>query len=162
MPRKNGRDSKEPKKGLGNTPRRKGESGGWLGEALLNNRDLDDVVDLYLSVLNKRRGSGTGHKELLDILERRIIARVMFEFNGSQIRAANFLNLNPSTLHEKMKKYGILVRGRNLIPLRSVIPLGFKQDEDLPSNPPRRQPVNPGNGEHPQRLNGSRPYRKAN
>ena len=46
-------------------------------------------------------------RELMDILEKTILIRVISSFNGSQKDAAKFLGIKYTTLHEKVKKYNI-------------------------------------------------------
>jgi DNA-binding NtrC family response regulator len=47
-------------------------------------------------------------RELIADIERRIIVQTLERVDGSQKRAAEELRLNPTTLHEKMKRYKIL------------------------------------------------------
>jgi DNA-binding NtrC family response regulator len=47
-------------------------------------------------------------RELIADIERRIIVETLEQVDGSQRRAAEQLRLNPTTLHEKMKRYKIL------------------------------------------------------
>jgi len=49
-------------------------------------------------------------KELLDAYERRLIETALAEAAGNQRRAAASLGLLPTTLHEKMKRLGLLRR----------------------------------------------------
>ncbi len=62
-------------------------------------------MNMFLFLMDKHARSGLGLKDLLEELERSIIARVLLEFNGHQARAARFLQLRPTTLNEKLKKY---------------------------------------------------------
>jgi DNA-binding NtrC family response regulator len=53
-------------------------------------------------------------RELIADIEKRIIIQTLESVNGSQKKAAERLRLNPTTLHEKMKRYKILPgRARN-------------------------------------------------
>jgi len=45
--------------------------------------------------------------ELINILEKTILIRVLSSFNGNQKDAAKFLGIKYTTLHEKVKKYNI-------------------------------------------------------
>jgi DNA-binding NtrC family response regulator len=47
-------------------------------------------------------------RELIADIEKRIIVQTLDNVDGSQKRAAERLRLNPTTLHEKMKRYKIL------------------------------------------------------
>ncbi|HLA78842.1 MAG TPA: helix-turn-helix domain-containing protein [Vicinamibacteria bacterium] len=49
-------------------------------------------------------------KTMLDAYERRIIASALAATAGNQRRAAASLGLLPTTLHEKMKRLGLLRR----------------------------------------------------
>ena len=66
----------------------------------------------------RRSVPGTGRlknvslRELISDIEKRIIVQTLARVDGSQRRAARELRLNPTTLHEKMKRYNIL-RERN-------------------------------------------------
>jgi DNA-binding NtrC family response regulator len=54
--------------------------------------------------------SGPKLKALLDAYERRLIEEALAASNGNQRRAAAALGLLPTTLHEKMKRLGLLRR----------------------------------------------------
>jgi DNA-binding NtrC family response regulator len=49
-------------------------------------------------------------KVLLEAYERRIIEEALHETRGNQRRAARALGVLPTTLHEKMKRLGLLTR----------------------------------------------------
>jgi two-component system response regulator HydG len=49
-------------------------------------------------------------KALLEAYERRIITEALHETRGNQRRAARALGVLPTTLHEKMKRLGLLNR----------------------------------------------------
>jgi DNA-binding NtrC family response regulator len=49
-------------------------------------------------------------KDMLDAYERRIIEGALTASSGNQRRAAASLGLLPTTLHEKMKRLGLLKR----------------------------------------------------
>ncbi len=51
-------------------------------------------------------------RELIADIEKRIILQTLERVDGSQKRAAEQLRLNPTTLHEKMKRYKILPSAR--------------------------------------------------
>jgi DNA-binding NtrC family response regulator len=54
--------------------------------------------------------TGPKLKSLLDAYERRLIQEALAASNGNQRRAAAALGLLPTTLHEKMKRLGLLRR----------------------------------------------------
>ena len=54
--------------------------------------------------------NGSKLKALLDAYERRLIGEALAASNGNQRRAAAALGLLPTTLHEKMKRLGLLRR----------------------------------------------------
>jgi DNA-binding NtrC family response regulator len=53
---------------------------------------------------------GSDLKSLLEAYERRLIQEALAASNGNQRRAAAALGLLPTTLHEKMKRLGLLRR----------------------------------------------------
>ena len=53
---------------------------------------------------------GSKLKELVDAYERRLIESALADTDGNQRRAAAALGLLPTTLHEKMKRLGLLRR----------------------------------------------------
>ena len=46
-------------------------------------------------------------KELMSHVERNILIKTLSIFDGNQRKAAKFLSVKPTTLHEKIKKYEI-------------------------------------------------------
>jgi DNA-binding NtrC family response regulator len=58
-------------------------------------------------------------KTLVDDYERRIIEMALVDSVGNQRRAAAALGLLPTTLHEKMKRLGLLRRANPISPLVS-------------------------------------------
>jgi DNA-binding NtrC family response regulator len=54
--------------------------------------------------------NGSKLKALLEAYERRLIEEALVASNGNQRRAAAALGLLPTTLHEKMKRLGLLRR----------------------------------------------------
>ncbi len=59
-------------------------------------------------------GEGTNLKTLLDAYERQLIEKALAATSGNQRRAAKRLGLLPTTLHEKMKRLGLLPRRERL------------------------------------------------
>jgi DNA-binding NtrC family response regulator len=58
----------------------------------------------------KRSIGGSKLKELVDAYERRLIESALADAAWNQRRAAASLGLLPTTLHEKMKRLGLLRR----------------------------------------------------
>ena len=61
-------------------------------------------------------------KALVDDYEKRLIESALVESAGNQRRAAAALGLLPTTLHEKMKRLGLLRRGASQEDLPSPCP----------------------------------------
>jgi two-component system response regulator HydG len=55
-------------------------------------------------------GSQPTLKAMLEAYERRLIEQALRETGGNQRRAARALGVLPTTLHEKMKRLGLLQR----------------------------------------------------
>jgi DNA-binding protein Fis len=47
------------------------------------------------------------HSRIVDRVEREVIAQVLHECAGVQIKAASRLGINRNTLHKKLKQYGL-------------------------------------------------------
>lgn len=60
--------------------------------------------------LARVEASGPSLKTLLDTYERQLIQSALSACRGNQRRAAASLGLLPTTLHEKMKRLGLLRR----------------------------------------------------
>lgn len=58
-------------------------------------------------------GRGQSLKSQVEAYERRLIEAALAESSGNQRRAAVSLGLLPTTLHEKMKRLGLLRRGED-------------------------------------------------
>lgn len=61
-----------------------------------------------------RTAEGATLKDLLEAYERRLIEQALVAADGNQRRAAASLGLLPTTLHEKMKRLGLLRRQRSI------------------------------------------------
>jgi DNA-binding NtrC family response regulator len=61
-----------------------------------------------------RMVGGANLKGLLEAYERQLIERALLAADGNQRRAAASLGLLPTTLHEKMKRLGLLRHQRTL------------------------------------------------
>jgi two-component system response regulator HydG len=59
-------------------------------------------------------GAGPTLKSLVDAYERRVIEDALRGAGGNQRRAARALGVLPTTLHEKMKRLGLIRRGEAL------------------------------------------------
>jgi two-component system, NtrC family, response regulator HydG len=55
-------------------------------------------------------GSQPGLKSLIEAYERRVIEEALHATHGNQRRAARALGVLPTTLHEKMKRLGLIRR----------------------------------------------------
>ena len=60
--------------------------------------------------LDKPFSGGSNLKQLVEAYERRLIQSALADTGGNQRRAAASLGLLPTTLHEKMKRLGLLRR----------------------------------------------------
>ena len=67
------------------------------------------VMEEYRAV-----GAGPTLKTLIDAYERRIIEDALRSSGGNQRRAARALGVLPTTLHEKMKRLGLIRRNEIL------------------------------------------------
>ncbi len=71
-----------------------------------------DVQHMPKSLLDKATARGylqASFREEVTKSERKIIEEALAKFHGSRILAADFLNMNRTTLWRKMKRYGLLV-----------------------------------------------------
>lgn len=59
-------------------------------------------------------------KDMLDAYERQIIEEALLASHGNQRRAARALGVLPTTLHEKMKRLGLLRRAEPEAPERDL------------------------------------------
>jgi DNA-binding NtrC family response regulator len=59
---------------------------------------------------DKSFNGGSNLKQLVEAYERRLIQSALADTGGNQRRAAASLGLLPTTLHEKMKRLGLLRR----------------------------------------------------
>jgi DNA-binding NtrC family response regulator len=64
--------------------------------------------------------SRTTLKDMLDAYERQIIEEALLASHGNQRRAARALGVLPTTLHEKMKRLGLLRRAESQAPGRDL------------------------------------------
>ena len=79
----------------------------WVGMAMMSAATI-----VPLTVPEGGRLKNISLRELIADIEKRIIVQTLERVDGSQKRAAEELRLNPTTLHEKMKRYKILPSAR--------------------------------------------------
>jgi two-component system response regulator AtoC len=65
----------------------------------------EELVHLGLSAADK--AACDMHSRVVDRVEREVIAQVLAECEGIQIKAAARLGINRNTLHKKLKQYGL-------------------------------------------------------
>jgi DNA-binding protein Fis len=63
------------------------------------------LVQLGLGAADKE--ADNLHSRIVDRVEREVIAQVLAECEGIQIKAAARLGINRNTLHKKLKQYGL-------------------------------------------------------
>jgi DNA-binding NtrC family response regulator len=66
-------------------------------------------------------GSRTTLKDLVDAYERHVIEDALRATSGNQRRAALALGVLPTTLHEKMKRLGLLRRAEAEVAVRMAL-----------------------------------------
>lgn len=72
---------------------------------------LDEIIDPFIDgYCLKQIKHRIPLKDLLNTIERVILARVLSRFNGHQKEASQFLRIKNTTLHEKLKKHKIRFR----------------------------------------------------
>jgi two-component system, NtrC family, response regulator HydG len=64
------------------------------------------------------RGAHMTLRDLVDAYERRLIEEALRSTGGNQRRAARALGVLPTTLHEKMKRLGLVRRAEPVEPAR--------------------------------------------
>lgn len=73
-------------------------------ESAMTNAD----VDVLWESLNERYTQGSFNlKEFLCCLERHLLIRTLSDFEGNQKRSSEFLNMKPTTMNAKCKRYNI-------------------------------------------------------
>ena len=65
----------------------------------------DELVHMGLAAADKKPTTCTA--TIVDRVERELIAQVLAECDGVQIKAASRLGINRNTLHKKLKEYGL-------------------------------------------------------
>lgn len=65
----------------------------------------EELVHVGLSAADKK--AEDIHSRIVDRVEREVIAQVLHECEGVQIKAAGRLGINRNTLHKKLKQYGL-------------------------------------------------------
>jgi DNA-binding NtrC family response regulator len=89
-----------------------GRSPRTIGVAL----DFDSLAEELVHLGLGQAGSEAAdvHSRIVDRVEREVIAQVLHEQGGVQIKAASRLGINRNTLHKKLKQYGL----ENNVPLK--------------------------------------------
>ena len=82
-----------------------GRSPRAIGVAL----DFDSLAEELVHLGLGQAGSEAAdvHSRIVDRVEREVIAQVLHEQGGVQIKAASRLGINRNTLHKKLKQYGL-------------------------------------------------------
>lgn len=74
------------------------------------NNLLDEIIDPFIDgYCLKQIKHRIPLKDLLNTIERVILARVLSRFNGHQKEASQFLRIKNTTLHEKLKRHNISI-----------------------------------------------------
>ena len=76
---------------------------------LIGRLDFDSLATQLVSegMQTADEKSGDLHSRVVDRVEREVIAQVLRECDGVQIKAASRLGINRNTLHKKIKQYGL-------------------------------------------------------
>ena len=74
---------------------------------------LAQAAEVYFAAMDETTAHGRIHQELIDALERPMIARALQLTNGNQIKAAALLGLNRNTLRVKLRDLGVDVTRGN-------------------------------------------------
>ncbi len=71
--------------------------------------DFDALAEelVHLGLGNAGNEADDIHSRIVDRVEREVIAQVLFQCDGVQIKAASRLGINRNTLHKKLKQYGL-------------------------------------------------------
>lgn len=69
-------------------------------------RQLADLVPQLADALMTTGGGGV-HREVLALVERRLLAHALEQTRGNQLRAARLLGLNRNTLRKRCRELGI-------------------------------------------------------
>ena len=96
------------------------KTGASSGERISRDQEFEGLTDYLLMIIRNRCSAGSGIKELLCAIERKIILKSLVECGGNQVRTAHFLRLKITTLNEKIKRYKILPELNNSIPPRAL------------------------------------------
>ena len=67
----------------------------------------EDMLELVDHILENHAFAGINLKEFLDCVERHLLIRTLSRFGGNQKKTSEFLDLKPTTMSAKCKKYRI-------------------------------------------------------
>ena len=75
----------------------------------LRRLDFDSMAEelVHLGLAGADKEACDMHSRVVDRVEREVIAQVLAECDGVQIKAAARLGINRNTLHKKLKQYGL-------------------------------------------------------
>ena len=95
----------------------------FIGQALMLSEDketftlpeslVDEQSELANMLQQINDGIGFALDRSMELIERRILERVLRKFDFNQSRAARFLKITEDTLRYRMKKLGISTQGSN-------------------------------------------------
>jgi two-component system nitrogen regulation response regulator GlnG len=74
-------------------------------------RQLGELVPQVADALLTTGGGGV-HREVLALVERRLLAHALERTRGNQLRAARLLGINRNTLHKRCRQLGLLAASR--------------------------------------------------
>jgi transcriptional regulator with GAF, ATPase, and Fis domain len=66
--------------------------------------DMEMVLDFFFENYVKR---GVNLKDFIEKLERHLLIKCLSEFDGNQKKTSEFLDMKPTTMNAKCKKYNI-------------------------------------------------------
>ena len=71
--------------------------------------DFDSLAEelVHIGMGEAGKAADDIHSRIVDRVEREVIAQVLTECDGVQIKAASRLGINRNTLHKKLKQYNL-------------------------------------------------------
>lgn len=74
-----------------------------------NAKDLrGDILDQFMEIVSN--SNGVSLSTLMTDFEKAILMKALTQFNGNLRKTSIFLGVKYTTLHQKMKKYNIIIR----------------------------------------------------